>query len=240
MSGETKDFTIILKKEKGSDIPIMVVEQMISLISNGTLKPGDKLPSELEMTRRFNISRISLREAIKLLEAKGFVESKGRRGKFIRAVTDTAIPLSLAEIIRTDTTNAEQLYRVKTLILSEAAALASGKISTAAIDRMNSTLESIKRSSSPVESIALYKKFFTSISESAGNTFYTHLNESLAAPLYKATEEKGKSLAVGPSSREVITSQMSQIVGALTNGSPEEARTSVKGHLDHLGRALFS
>jgi DNA-binding FadR family transcriptional regulator len=57
-------------------------------ISQGRLKIGDKLPSEQEMTRQFGISRISLREAMKQLEAKGYIESRDRKGKYVRSLTD--------------------------------------------------------------------------------------------------------------------------------------------------------
>ena len=79
---------------KSPAIPTLVADQIIDLISRGKLKPGDRLPSEHEMTERFRISRISLREAMKLLEAKGYVESRHRKGKFVRSPADTARPPS--------------------------------------------------------------------------------------------------------------------------------------------------
>jgi GntR family transcriptional repressor for pyruvate dehydrogenase complex len=69
---ETKPFGIS-RIEKSPDIPNLVSKQIIDLISEGKLKPGDKLPSEHEMTQMFGISRISLREAMKLLEARGYM-----------------------------------------------------------------------------------------------------------------------------------------------------------------------
>ena len=69
--------------EKSPDIPTLVMNQIIDLISQGKLKIGDKLPSEQEMTELFGISRISLREAMKLLEAKGYIESRDRKGKYV-------------------------------------------------------------------------------------------------------------------------------------------------------------
>jgi GntR family transcriptional repressor for pyruvate dehydrogenase complex len=239
MNGEDRDFSIIIKKEKGADIPTMVVEQMISLISDGTLKPGDKLPSELEMTRRFNISRISLREAIKLLEAKGYVESKGRRGKFIRAITDCTVPTAISEMIQTDMTSAAKLFEVKSLILTESAALSAARIDPRSIEKMQSTLDKM-RTSSPADSIMLYHDFFSFLSDSADNTFYTHLNQTLSAPLYTLTVDKGHAIAEKSSSKDEMMRQLFKIISAVKNGSAEETRATVKGHLDHLEKALFA
>lgn len=62
------------KIEKSPDIPSRVTNHIIDLITKGALKPGDKLPSEHEMTKIFGISRISLREGLKLLEARGYIQ----------------------------------------------------------------------------------------------------------------------------------------------------------------------
>ena len=52
-----------------------------ALIFEGTLKPGDKLPSELELARQFGVGRQSVREALRLLELSGFVSvQKGYGG----------------------------------------------------------------------------------------------------------------------------------------------------------------
>ena len=52
-----------------------------SLIFEGTLKPGDKLPSELELAKQFGVGRQSVREALRLLELSGLVSiQKGYGG----------------------------------------------------------------------------------------------------------------------------------------------------------------
>ena len=53
-----------------------VVEQIQSAIGSGTLKEGDKLPSELKLTRMFGASRGTIREALRVLEQKGLVTIK--------------------------------------------------------------------------------------------------------------------------------------------------------------------
>ena len=67
MKEKVKDFQIVINRAvKNQDIPSMIVSQIIQHIASGILQPGDKLPSELEMTRRYKVSRISLREALKI------------------------------------------------------------------------------------------------------------------------------------------------------------------------------
>ncbi|MGB4269423.1 MAG: GntR family transcriptional regulator, partial [Spirochaetota bacterium] len=114
MAARNKGIQLMINKiEKAPDIPSMVVSQIIELISSGVLKPGDRLPSELEMTRRFGISRISLREAMKLLEAKGYIESQGRKGKYVKSVVDDAIKTPIEGLIQIDHKKIWELLEVR-------------------------------------------------------------------------------------------------------------------------------
>src|SRR5690606_11708776 len=60
-----------------------IVRQVKVLILNGNLKPGQRLPSELALARRLGVSRPSVREALKALEAIGLIE-RTREGTFVR------------------------------------------------------------------------------------------------------------------------------------------------------------
>ena len=58
-----------------------VSDRIKSLIINGHLKPGDRLPSELDLASRFNVSRQTIREALRILELSGLVAvQRGGRG----------------------------------------------------------------------------------------------------------------------------------------------------------------
>ena len=61
-----------------------IVEQIRQLISDGKLKPGDKLLAERELADRFQVSRASVREAIRTLEMLGVIDIRPGEGTFIR------------------------------------------------------------------------------------------------------------------------------------------------------------
>ena len=60
-----------------------VIEQIQESIFNGELKKGDKLPSERELSEQMRVSRTSIREALRVLETLGVVESKQGEGNFV-------------------------------------------------------------------------------------------------------------------------------------------------------------
>jgi GntR family transcriptional repressor for pyruvate dehydrogenase complex len=61
-----------------------VIEQIVTLIKHNKLKPGDKLPSERELAGKLSINRAPLREAFRVLEYRGLIESKPGGGRFVR------------------------------------------------------------------------------------------------------------------------------------------------------------
>jgi GntR family transcriptional regulator len=74
-----------IMKEVEEETPyyMQIKDKIIEDINNGTLKHGDKLPSERELAEFFKISRMTARHAISVLEKEGFVERKERVGTFV-------------------------------------------------------------------------------------------------------------------------------------------------------------
>ncbi|MBT5195288.1 MAG: FadR family transcriptional regulator [Rhodospirillaceae bacterium] len=62
-----------------------IVDQLRALIAGGTLKPGDRLPSERDLCKRFGVGRTSVREALKPLIAMGLLEGRVGSGTFVAA-----------------------------------------------------------------------------------------------------------------------------------------------------------
>lgn len=61
-----------------------IIEQLVNKIRDGELKPGDRLPSERQLTEMLQVSRSSVREALQGLGAMGLVETKSGAGTFVK------------------------------------------------------------------------------------------------------------------------------------------------------------
>ena len=68
-----------------------VVSQIGELISSGSLRPGDRLPSERELAEKLGVSRESIREGLKHLHSIGLVETRSHRGTFVSSSLRAAI-----------------------------------------------------------------------------------------------------------------------------------------------------
>lgn len=90
-----------------------IVQQIKSLIKDGKLRPGEKLPPERTLSDFLGVGRSSLREAINILETLGFVEIKKRKGIFIRTVSSPIIFDPLRQILEEDRRKLYELYELR-------------------------------------------------------------------------------------------------------------------------------
>lgn len=86
---------VVFEPIQTSNIYVRVIDQILTLIRNGSLKQGDQLPSETELTMQFGVSRSSVREALKALEVLGILESKTGVGSFVKEGTLSDAAFSL-------------------------------------------------------------------------------------------------------------------------------------------------
>lgn len=69
-----------------------IVKQIIGLIQQGRLKPGDRLLSERDLAQRFGVSRVTVRDALRVLEVRGLIEVRsGAAGGAFVTVPSTEV-----------------------------------------------------------------------------------------------------------------------------------------------------
>ena len=228
--------------EKSPDIPTLVMNQIIELISQGKLKIGDKLPSEQEMTELFGISRISLREAMKLLEAKGYIEAKDRKGKFVKSLTDQ-VKSSIEDLISVDHEKIWELLAVRRLIDSEAAYLAAKNVSKEQKNRFKKIITvldkiGVEKILTSKEGGILYSDFFDIMTDSTKNTIFLHLRKSVTTILTGAFPYSRKQLSTIPGSSKDITKQLMKIYDAIENRDSDAAKAATIEHIDYIEKSL--
>src|SRR5512139_3646861 len=112
-----------------------IVDQIRNLISQGKLKPGDRLLPERELIRKFDVSRPSLREALNSLITMGFLEIKGKR-TFIKSVASESMQNPLSLMIKADTQKIFDLIEVRKALEAWAAFLAAQRATEEDIKRL--------------------------------------------------------------------------------------------------------
>lgn len=228
---------------KGPSIPVQVAEQVIGLIKKGKIRQGQRLPSEGEMTRLLGISRITLREAKKLLEARGYIESRGKGSKFA-ALPAHGERTSIEDLVSTDQAKIWELLEVRRILDSEAAVMAC----RAATDRDRRALRALhdralrhrlgEQSPLSEENAKLYARFFDSLMDATHNTIFAYLRKSVNRILLGAFPYGLRKLSTVSESSKSIIDQMGAIVGAIEDEDPPGAKKAMLAHIDYLEKSL--
>ncbi len=110
---------------KRTGLTELLVARFLTLVSTGELKPGDQLPPERRLAETFDVSRPTLREALRALAVLGVVEVRHGGGVFVSQLqaSDLLGPLTFFLTLRS--TEVEKLYEARRLIEGEITALAA-------------------------------------------------------------------------------------------------------------------
>jgi GntR family transcriptional regulator, transcriptional repressor for pyruvate dehydrogenase complex len=96
----------------------IIVEQIRLLMRQGQLKPGDRLPPERDLCERFGVSRVTVREALRMLESAGLVEIRvgARGGAFVTAPSSNRVGEGLTDLLTLSVISAADVTEVRLIL----------------------------------------------------------------------------------------------------------------------------
>lgn len=96
----------------------VIVAQIKEAIRDGVFSPGDRLPPERDLAERFSVSRMTIRDALRILETGGLVSIRvgARGGAFIRQPGSTVVSQNVADMLATAALSAEEITEARRII----------------------------------------------------------------------------------------------------------------------------
>jgi DNA-binding FadR family transcriptional regulator len=173
-----------------------VVKQIEDAILSGRLKPGHKLPPEREVIGLFNISRRTLREALRILEQKGLIQVKlgSRGGAFVIDNVPNRICESFNLLIRQKKISAENLTEFRIQAEGHVVKLVSERASQNDLKELEKLFARGKNligqdASDYDEILEIEGQLHLKLAEISGNALYTivikTINDALILPSYQ-------------------------------------------------------
>ena len=105
----------------------LVLDSIQNSIRDGEFKPGELLPSEREMSERYGVGKSSIREAIKMLQVLGVVESAQGKGTYLKESIGPQILRPLLLDMMLQRSSAEELYEFRLMFEQAYMSLAAAK-----------------------------------------------------------------------------------------------------------------
>lgn len=167
-----------------------IVRQIKTLVQEGRLKSGDRLPPERDLAERFKVSRTSVREALRALESVGLIEIRPGEGTFVRGVSVESLIEPLALVILTQREAVGELFEARRLLEPAIAGLAARRATNEEIHEMERILEEQAREVTAGRTgLAQDAAFHAAIASSANNRAISRLVHALMDLLSQSREE---------------------------------------------------
>ena len=227
-----KDF-ISVKSERISNL---IIQQIKSAILNGTMKAGDKLPSERALAGRFQASRISVREGLKSLETSGFLKISHGSGIFVAEIGTKPMSDSLFSILRIQGTSINELTEARIILEPTIAKLAAEKITVEEIFRLEENIAEAEKLIKSNVSLASAKniEFHSIISESTRNSVIALTMQTLFSVIAQMTLD----ISSNVSRRRAISAEAIQchkeILEAIKNRDSEKVYQLMVTHISEI------
>jgi GntR family transcriptional regulator, transcriptional repressor for pyruvate dehydrogenase complex len=212
-----------------------IVEQIREQIAEGLLKPGDQLPSERELSEKFQVSRASLREAIRALESLGLVKIKSGDGTYIASSLQTLLS-PLTSVILQQKDVLLDIFEARQMIEPEMAALAAKRADSEEVEQMVAILEEQARQiAAGGTGMEADSAFHSMLAQAAKNKVILRLNDSIMDSLRETRE---RSLHTNGRPTRSLAGHH-KILEAIRAKNPAKARRAMLEHLRAIERNVL-
>lgn len=229
------------EKVQSEKLSHAVVRQIEKLILRGVLRPGERLPSERDLSEQMGVSRPSLREAVAELQARGLLTSRASAGIFVTEVLGSAFSQPLIQLFANhDEAVFDYLSFRRDMegLAAERAAIYGTDCDLAVIAAVFAKMEAAHTKRNPTEEAGLDAEFHLAIIEASHNVIMLHMMRSMYQLLREGVFYNRQIMFKQRTTRDTLLEQHRAVNDALQARDPVAARAAVEAHLNFVETAL--
>ena len=212
-----------------------IVEQIKQLIADGKLKPGDKLLAERDLAERFQVSRASVREAIRTLEMLGIIDIRPGEGTFVRGTDSDDIIRPLAMFLAVERNSLLDMFEMRRIFETATASLAAERATQEELDQIGALLVCMQERLNVQDSEKGEEydaAFHYAVAEATHNSLLIKLFKTVSEEFSKANSVARRQLYHDNiQNAQKIIDQHSEIFTAIRARSPQAASEAMLAHL---------
>lgn len=222
---------------KVSRVSKNIADQIQKAILNGELKVGDRLPSEDDLIRHFGVSKSSLREAYRTLEAYGLLEIKQgmNGGAFVKQVDIEVVKKGLENYLFFLNPSLEEYTQFRIFNEPQIIKLAAGKITDKEVEELKKNIAEMEQEPEGEKfNSHLDVEFHRRIAEIGGNPIASTIIESVQSALVRLK----RIIMTDRDFLETVLRGHREIVAALEDRDPDKASYFMLKHINEVEEGL--
>jgi len=218
-----------------------VADGLEKRILEGSLKPGDRLPSERDFAVDLGVSRPTLREAIQKLISKGLLATRHGGGTFVTDRLEAHFVNPWQEMMSGHPMLHRDLLEFRQMLESQSAALAAERATNVDIERLDTlyaTLDTVYETGNITACIDADVAFHQAIAEAAHNVLIGHMTASLMKLIHGHVSINLEHLHARPQRWKQLRSQHHAIWHAIRERRPEMAASAALSHIEFVRQCM--
>ncbi len=232
MPGAVIDYEIEKKKSTTG----IIVQKLLELIRVRSLKPGDKLPTERELSKLMKVSRPSLREALKSLEMMSIIRIRQGSGAFVNKLEPESVVEHLDIVFTLDETLYRDLYKARRVLESAIAGMAAELITDEELVEIELNITKAARAVRKThEFFELDLQLHSLILKASRNRILPVFIQSINKLNLMMREKTNRYLKI----RQSSIRDHQNILETLRERNPEKAARAMEEHLFNVERGYY-
>ena len=218
-----------------------IAEKIETLIVEGSLKPGDRLPAERTLAENFGVSRPSLREAIQKLQSRGLLKTRPGGGTTVEANLNPEFVDPLVSFFQEHPESRFDVLEVRHSLEGNAAWHAAIRATDEDKEHIKDCYEKmigLHGGKDPMDEARADAEFHLSIVEASHNLVLLHMMRGLFTLLQNSISHNLDKLYTLPRVFEPLSNQHRVLMEAVIAGDPEAARQAAQNHLAFVEDSL--
>lgn len=223
---------------KNTTISQKVIEQIKYMLYEDQLKKGDKLPSERQMAESLEISRSSVREALKELEIMGLIESRPGEGNFIKENFEDILFQPFSTMFLIKESNPYEILELRKAIEKGSSALAASRISEKELEEIKNILDEARTCEDEDKLTEYDVVFHYKIAQASNNFLLQSILNTISTLIEKFISNVRKNILVEKTHKERIIEQHDAIYLALKAHDVSLAEKAMEEHLNYVNAQM--
>jgi len=222
-----------------------IVEQLETMILEGTLQPGERLPAERALAEQFGVSRPSLREAVQKLAARGLLVSRQGGGNYVSDNLGSSFSDPLLGLLEGRPEAQRDLLEFRHTLEADCAYYAARRATDLDRQHLQSAYESLQACYAPESNAsradegAADARFHLAIAEASHNMVLLHTIRGLFDLLKRnVVTNIGGMYALRGETRLMLVEQHQQLFDAIMQGRADDAKRIASEHITYVQDVL--
>lgn len=227
-----------LRRSPALSVPDRLSVDLERLILEGELQPGDRLPSEPELCELLGVSRVSIRQALHELQARGLIDRKPGRGTIVLAAAargghaSDAISALMAGAGNDGAMELARIMELRAVIEPPIAGLAAARVTPRDTEQLRALVEEMEGETDLERYAELDRAFHQAISVYTHNPLLAQLTELIATEISPSRRRSLQS----PERRRASSDAHRRIFEAIAAHDGARAESEARAHVESVLR----